>query len=89
MTISSPGRHVKGEDMEEALEKLAVLVGAEHVDDIVEKFKVTLAPATPTSLKDIFDQKKKRCAFVSNIRRPLLYPLLCCCNREEVVGSVS
>jgi len=31
---------MKGEGSEEALEQLAMLVGAEHTDDIAEKFKV-------------------------------------------------
>lgn len=34
--------NLKEEGVEEALEQLAMLVGAEHVDDITEKFKVTV-----------------------------------------------
>lgn len=40
---------MKGEGKEEALEQLAILVGAEHVDDVAEKFKVRL-PSAPTTL---------------------------------------
>lgn len=36
--------------MEEALEQLAVLAGAEAVDDITEKFKVTHTCAPPESV---------------------------------------
>ena len=33
---------MKGEGKEEALEQLAILVGAEHVDDIAEKLEVRI-----------------------------------------------
>lgn len=32
---------MKGDGSEEALEQLAILVGAEHVDDVAEKLKVS------------------------------------------------
>ena len=40
---------MKGGIKEEALEQLAILVGAEHVDDIAKKFKVrVLSTLLPT-----------------------------------------
>lgn len=44
--------------MEEALEQLAILVGAEHVDDVADKFKVRLPSTPPTSLMESSKQKK-------------------------------
>ena len=48
LTTSLPCRHMKGEFKEEALEQLAILVGAEHVDDVAEKFKVRV-PSSPSN----------------------------------------
>lgn len=60
VTTSLPCRHTKGEGKEEALEQLAMLVGAEHVDGIAEKFKVKkLSSASPEAIEREFQPEKK------------------------------
>lgn len=74
---ASPCRHIQGEGKEEALEQLAILVGAEHVDDVAEKFKVRLpTSAPPTLLQESFGwERAARC--LCNSCRPLQpFPLL-------------
>lgn len=43
---TSAYRRLKAEGKEEALERLAILVGAEHIDDVAYKFKV-IPPLVP------------------------------------------